>query len=240
MEKRRISLGLAVLLVLVLTLVTVHNHRIASKSSQGSNSNSTDLGYTADGRSPNSGKPRPSSSKNQSSLAQVPSVNGWRTYNSSVGKFSFKYPQNWSVDAPDYSSTGVYVINIRTVGPTTSRPETDDFNMSLNVEDNPDSASPPTRIPYGSVQELSKQIHVWVSDLASAAAARPPSYCPEMELVNTQKTHMSLVLRDGRYLTLRGGYCELLNDKPTASYDQQLKSDDWLTALAIVKSIAFQ
>ncbi len=164
----------------------------------------------------------------------------WLTYKSPVGNFSFNYPSTWSVSGNTIPSGNGYYINILSASANASRPLENDFTMEFFVGSNPDSTSPPTRIPYGTTQKLSNGVNVWTASLANSKGARPSSVCPEMQLINANATHLSYALSNGQYLALNGGYCESRNDVPTASYDQQLTSENWKTALAIISSLQFK
>jgi len=181
-------------------------------------------------------------SSQQSSSAPA----NWLTYKSPVGNFSFNYPNTWSVSGNPVPGENngyyrnEYYINILPVSANASQHSDNDFTMEFFVDNNPDSASPPTRIPYGTTQKLSNGVNVWTASLANSKGARPSSDCPELQLINANATHLSYALSDGQYLALKGGYCENLKDAPTANYDQQLSSNNWQVALGIIKSLQFK
>ena len=164
----------------------------------------------------------------------------WPTYKSPVGNFSFNYPNTWSVSGNPVPGGNGYYINILPVSANASQHSDNDFTMEFFVGRNPDSTSPPTRIPYGTTQKLSNGVSVWTASAANSKGARPSSDCPELQLINANATHLGYALSNGQYLALKGGYCENLKDAPTANYNAQLASENWQVALAIIKSLQFK
>jgi hypothetical protein len=175
-----------------------------------------------------------------SSQQQSNTTANWLTYKSPVGNFSFNYPTTWSVSGNNIPGGNGYYINILPVSANASQHSDNDFTMEFFVGSNPDSTSPPTRIPYGTTQKLSNGVNVWTASLANSTGARPSSVCPEMQLINVNATHLSYALSNGQYLALKGGYCENQKDAPTANYNQQLVSNNWQVALSIIKSLQFK
>jgi len=175
-----------------------------------------------------------------SSQQQTNTTANWLTYKSPVGSFSFNYPSTWSVSGNPIPSGNGYYINILPISANTPQPLNNDFTMEFFVGSNPDSTSPPTRIPYGHTQKFSNGVNVWTASLANSTGARPSSVCPEMQLINANATHLSYALSNGQYLALKGGYCENLKDAPTADYNHQLSGQNWQLALDIIKSLQFK
>ncbi len=164
----------------------------------------------------------------------------WLSYKSPVGNFSFSYPDTWSVSGNAIPDENGYYINILPVSANASQHSDNDFTMEFFVVSNPDSTSPPMRIPYGTTQKLSNGVNVWTASVANSKGGRPSSDCPELQLINANASHLSYALSNGQFLELKGGYCESFKDAPTANYNAQLAGENWQTALAIIKSLQFK
>lgn len=190
----------------------------------------------------NAAKPPAKTSASSSNAAtettQQPAAN-LTTYSSSYGGFSFQYPTGWKVNE---GQTGLEdEITISPVITTTATP-TDLFTMTMWVTTNPDANFQPSALPNGSLLKLSNGISLWTSDTGHSArtSVTGSSYaCPTMEIVNATSTHFSYALANGKYLTLEGGFCEGQGVQVTQTYQQQLASQDWQAAIAIVKSLQF-
>ena len=158
---------------------------------------------------------------------------GWKTYTSTTGNFSFKYPADWYFAAGGTGSSAGEI----SLEPTSSQTATSNaFRMTLNVETNPDTAYQPAAASKGTTQKLANGIQVWTTKDTTSTSPNTP-VCPVMEMMNAANTHFSYPLSGGNYLTLSGGYCQGQRDVTTYTYQQQLASQDWQTGLKVVSSI---
>ena len=159
---------------------------------------------------------------------------GWKTYTAAAGGFTLKYPSDWYIaDGGTGPSYGEITIEPASSQSTTSNA----FRMTLRVGANQDASYQPSAASTGTVKQLTNGVNLWTTSESNAAAGA--AVCPVMEIINLDRTHFSYKLADGQYLTLNGGYCQGQRDVNTYTYQQQLASKGWKTAVNILSSIRF-
>jgi cytoskeletal protein RodZ len=172
------------------------------------------------------------------------------TYTSTAGGFSFTYPAGWKVTEGQVGSgAGTEdAIYINTPAQTATQPNTDRItntdrlSMTLWITTNPDS-SPHKTAPDQTIQQLANGINLWTPSAAQSVTRTNSTgtiVCPELAIINADRTHFSYALANGQYLTLSAGYCEGQGDTTTLTYQQQLSSQEWQAAIGVMQSIQFK
>lgn len=163
------------------------------------------------------------------------------THQSADNSFSFSYPSDWYINDSLNTLAAEDQIDLEPVSAQTIF--TNAFRMTLSVVSNADSV--PGYLPDGTVRKLTNGINLWISSLArSEVPASPTSTgtmaCPHMKIMSADEKHFSYPLKNGKYLTLTGGYCQSDKDTSNQTYDQLLAGQNWQAAIAIIQSIKFQ
>lgn len=158
------------------------------------------------------------------------------SYASTSGGFSFTYPSNWKV----IDGTAGVDQEVSIVSPSATA--SNEFIMTLSVVSNPDYNGQPSAIPNGSVQKLTNGLNLWQAKEVNSVrpTATSVTACPVIKLVDSNMTHFSYPLSNGKYLALNAGYCEAQRDIPSQTYQQQLDSTSWKIALTILNSLKFE
>lgn len=174
------------------------------------------------------------------------------THTSTVGGFSFQYPNGWTVtegQVPSGAGNQEYEINVvppqPSVNPNVNGRVTtsNSFQMLMYISTNPSSGYGPSIIPDGSTQTSSNGIPLWTSSEAWATNTTAPAgrtVCPELQITSADRSSFNYALPNGKYLTLEAGYCNTQVATTSLTYQQQLSSTDWQAAIALIQSIKFQ
>lgn len=160
----------------------------------------------------------------------------WKTYTSSDGNITFRYPAGWYVSG---GGTGPSAGEIDLEPHSSQTTFNNAFLMTLWVTNQQDYGAQPLSIPDGTVQQLSNGVNLWQVSEAGAKSTSA-GICPIIQIINQDKTHFSYQLKNGEYLTGYGGYCEGQKDTVNLTYQQQLTSQPWQDAIKIIASINFQ
>lgn len=171
-------------------------------------------------------------------LATADSYAGWKTYSSTLGDFSLRYPASWDLsgfrgeEPLDASEMNGYESLIRL---QSKLGRVDDFGININVSTDTSSRQYPT---YGSgtTTQLANGITLWQGKEQEVWATGPiTNNCPELQIGTDDK--YSRLLPSGDYLSVYGSFCWGQNETTAKTYAQQVASSEWATAIAIVKSI---
>ncbi|HEU4967016.1 MAG TPA: hypothetical protein VFT53_06110 [Candidatus Saccharimonadales bacterium] len=171
------------------------------------------------------------------SSATVDPYAGWRTYSSSAGGYSIKYPPTWTLNAsPAGAINGEVLI-------TSSSAKNESFGVWLMLLDNSNSTSSTysafTQIPYvqGSViQTLSNGIAIWEANqtLASNGHTYEDTCTPFESAANNS---FGFRLNNGKYLDVAMSFCFAAKQSTTKEYSQQAQSNELQLASKMLSSL---
>lgn len=162
---------------------------------------------------------------------------GWKTYNSSTGSYSIKYPSTWILDSPPSGGNSGDVLL------TSSGAKTESFGIWLNQSNSSSPTSSTysafTQVPYsqGSVlQTLSNGIAVWEANQSLMANGNTyPDTCTPFE--SASGNAFGVKLRSGQYLDAAMSFCYAYGQSTAKNYAQQAQSTELQQAIKVLSSL---
>jgi len=225
--------GLTAVLVVILVLMLVggagfYVYERQQKTNSQSNSSQTGTNTTP--------QPEP----------QVDPYAGWKSYTSTVGGFSFKYPSSWGlsgfqgdnpVDASQMNGTE-YLVRLMSNSAQGQSAKVGNFGVQFNVRSGPADKVGYDTYGNGTTTVLVNGLTLWEEKEQLNYATGPSvATCPSMQ-VGTDSSY-STHLPNGKYLEVYGSFCWAQGQTTAMTYSQQRASMEWKDAVNIIKSISF-
>lgn len=169
----------------------------------------------------------------------------WKTYSSTKGGFSFKYPNDWLVTGYKGTAT-VEAANLkgdedqlRIQQKSEAEAKVDNFGVNLSIGPNlPDNGGMADLSKFGAVTTLTQDISVLdeYKEQTWASGAQKNS-CPAIRVV--ADNHIGMKLKNGQYLDFTGSYCWGEGMTTSLSFDDQKIKRPYQDTLLMLKSFTY-
>jgi hypothetical protein len=166
------------------------------------------------------------------------------------GCFIISFPANWTIQQFDASGNTFGIGNFTqndtnfsfsSLGDVSkSANKVNNFGGSLYIYDDSNAANSKLQHPEdGSVKQLKNGLRVWItnSTRTEVDGSTVKTQCPIMYVVSGNVTEKRLA--NGRYLAFNGGYCWAKGMSSDLPYEQQINSQEFKDAYAMLESITF-
>jgi prepilin-type N-terminal cleavage/methylation domain-containing protein len=166
------------------------------------------------------------------------------------GCFIISFPANWTIQQFDaagntygfgnftQNDTNFSFSSLGDVGKVTNK--VNNFGGSLYIYDDSNAANSRLQHPEdGSIKQLKNGLSVWItnSKRTEVDGSTVETKCPIMYVVSGSVTEKRLA--NGRYLAFNGGFCWSKGLSSDLPYEQQINSQEFKDAYAMLESITF-
>jgi prepilin-type N-terminal cleavage/methylation domain-containing protein len=166
------------------------------------------------------------------------------------GCFIISFPANWTIQQFDaagntygfgnftQNDTNFSFSSLGDVGKVTNK--VNNFGGSLYIYDDSNAANSRLQHPEdGSIKQLKNGLSVWItnSKRTEVDGSTVETKCPIMYVVSGSVTEKRLA--NGRYLAFNGGFCWSKGLSSDLPYEQQINSQEFKEAYAMLESITF-
>lgn len=163
-----------------------------------------------------------------------------KTYHSTVGKFTFSYPESWRVTmykggqvvtSPDGTEDKIHVQ----VAPDTAK--INNYGGDLMITDSaPGDTAWPT-YPNGTIlQKLPNGIQVWRDNQSQTLQKGiKENICPSLRIASNNA--FGYQLKSGKFVSFTGSFCWTTGMTTSYTYGQQIISDEFNQTITMFRSI---
>jgi hypothetical protein len=166
------------------------------------------------------------------------------------GCFIISFPANWTIQQIDaagntygignftQNDTNFSFSSIGDVSKVINK--VNNYGGSLYIYDDSNAANSKLQHPEdGSIKQLKNGLRVWItnSTRTEVDGSIVKTQCPIMYVVSGNVTEKRLA--NGRYLAFNGGFCWAKGLSSDLPYEQQINSQDFKDAYAMLESITF-
>lgn len=188
----------------------------------------------------------PSFKKKNSTGAPNPYA-GWKSYSSTVGGYSFKYPSNWVIATENANNKNFNVVSGDTSGLNSfellyANPSsaTNNFGLSFGVLPGVTTYG---AVPAGATSTTRNLSNGLYANVIQYSRTQPPT--TNIYLYTNSAGQSSIKLADGKYLTVNGGFLGgegqdaqgSIAYKTTLALPAQLLSQQYNQALSILQTV---
>ena len=160
---------------------------------------------------------------------------GWKTFTSDIGKFSLKYPANWTytpLDTAGSNEESAFILQ---------SPSKDygSFELDFGVLSKAQEGTPTDYSPLSNVQMFGNSLRAETVKLQWTSKHYnnyQPFDCARLRLLD-KTANRDVVLPTSEYLTSQGGFCMNQDSYTTKSYQDQLSSQEYQNAVKVYGSI---
>lgn len=169
----------------------------------------------------------------------------WKTYTSTKGGFSFKYPNDWVITGFKGANT-VEAANLkgdedqlRITQKNEAESKVDNFGVNLSVGPTlPSDGGMSDLSKFGAINKLTQDISVLDEYKEQTwASGAQKNDCPTIRVV--ADNHIGMKLRNGKYLDFTGGYCWGEGLTTSLSFDDQKIKKSYQDTLLMLKSFTY-
>ncbi|MDB5169103.1 MAG: hypothetical protein JWO41_459 [Candidatus Saccharibacteria bacterium] len=178
----------------------------------------------------------------------------WKTYTSTVGNLTFKYPSTWSIegwvnDSPVATSaiSGKETSLSISAPSNTANPENGRVGVSINFT-TPNSTFVNSKNPLdgiGTTTTLQNGIKIWTNDKATDPntvdpdAGNPTCAVTKILGKGDKSYYYGYPLNNGLYLEISTSYCEGQRSTTSLTYSAQVNSQERKDGISMISSIKF-